>query len=184
MKRGYFGVGVQGISKEGNIGNLLRTTHAFGGSFFFTISPGLDVEGFRVSDTSGAFDHMPYYEYARVGDLMLPGGCALVGVELTGESIALPSFRHPTRAAYVLGPEMGSLSPELTAQCDFVIKIPMKFCVNVGVAGAIVLYDRLISNNRFPDRPVKMGGPDTGAMLPVPEHRTVPFTRRKTRLPE
>ncbi len=181
MKRGYFGVGVQGISKEGNIGSLLRTTHAFGGSFFFTIAPGLDVGGFRVSDTSGAFDHMPYYEYASVGELMLPGGCTLVGVELTDESIALPSFRHPARAAYVLGPEMGSLSPELTALCDFVIKIPMKFCVNVGVAGAIVMYDRLISNNRFPDRPVRTGGPDMEALAPVPPRRKTPFSRRKAR---
>lgn len=184
MKRGYFGVGVQGISKEGNIGNLLRTTHAFGGSFFFTISPGLDVEGLRVSDTSGAFDHVPYYEYARVDDLMLPGGCTLVGVELTEESIELPSFRHPIRAAYVLGPEMGSLSPALTAKCDFVIKIPMKFCVNVGVAGAIVLYDRLISNNRFADRPVSMGGPDMGMLLPVPPRRKAPFTRKRVKVLE
>lgn len=180
-KRGYFGVGVQGISKEGNAGNLLRTTHAFGGSFFFTINPGLDVDGFRGSDTSGAFDHVPYYEFDSVSSLMLPGGCTLVGVELTEDSIELPSFRHPTRAAYVLGPEMGSLSDDLVEKCAFVVKIPMKFCVNVGVAGAIVLYDRLISNNRFADRPVKMGGPDINALAPVPVHRKVPFTRRKVR---
>lgn len=179
MKRGYFGVGVEGISKEGNVGNLVRTTHAFGGSFFFTISSPLDIEGVRVSDTSGAFDHVPYHQYKTVGDLMLPQGCTLVGIELTPDSIELPSFRHPTRAAYVLGPEMGSLSPELTAQCEFVVKIPMKFCVNVGVAGAIVMYDRLISNNRFPDRPVKMGGPDMDALVPTQKHRTKPFSRKK-----
>lgn len=179
MSRGYFGVGVEGISKEGNIGNLLRSTHAFGGSFFFTIAPALDVEAMRVSDTSGAFDHVPYYQYNKLDDLLLPEGCTLVGVELTPESIELPSFRHPTRAAYVLGPEMGSLSPQLTAKCEFVIKIPMKFCVNVGVAGAIVMYDRLISNNRFADRPVKMGGPDIGALRPVSMHRNKPFSRRK-----
>lgn len=181
MKRGYFGVGVERISKEGNIGNLLRTTHAFGGSFFFTISPGLDVEAVRSTDTSGAFDHVPYHEYGSVDALKLPEGCSLVGIELTDESIELPSFRHPTRAAYVLGPEMGSLSPELTAKCDFVVKIPMKFCVNVGVAGAIVMYDRLISNNRFADRPVQMGGPDIGALLPVHQHRNKPFSRKKIR---
>lgn len=179
MKRGYFGVGVEGISKEGNVGNLVRTTHAFGGSFFFTISSPLDIEGVRASDTSGAFDHVPYHQYKTVGDLMLPQGCTLVGIELTPDSIELPSFRHPTRAAYVLGPEMGSLSPELTAQCEFVVKIPMKFCVNVGVAGAIVMYDRLISNNRFPDRPVKMGGPDMDALVLAQKHRTKPFSRKK-----
>ena len=97
--RGYFGMGVEGISKEGNIGNLLRSTHAFGGSFFFTIAPAVDVDGMRGSDTSGAFDHMPYYQYQNVGGLLLPEGCTLVGVELTEESIELPSFRHPARAA-------------------------------------------------------------------------------------
>ncbi len=177
--RGYFGVGVEGISKEGNIGNLLRSTHAFGGSFFFTIAPAVDVDGMRMSDTSGAFDHVPYHQYKTVDDLLLPEGCTLVGIELTPDSIELPSFRHPTRAVYVLGPEMGSLSPAMTEKCEFVVKIPMKFCVNVGVAGAIVMYDRLISNNRFLDRPVKMGGPDMGALRPVPQHRNKPFSRKK-----
>jgi hypothetical protein len=31
-------------------------------------------------------------------------------VELVEASIPLPSFRHPLRAAYILGPERGSLS--------------------------------------------------------------------------
>lgn len=176
--RGYFGMGVEGISKEGNIGNLLRSTHAFGGSFFFTIAPVVNVEEMRVSDTSGAFDHVPYHQYKTVNDLLLPEGCTLVGIELTPDSIELPSFRHPIRAAYVLGPEMGSLSPAMTEKCEFVVKIPMKFCVNVGVAGAIVMYDRLVSNNRFADRPVKMGGPEIGALRPV-KHRTKPFSRKK-----
>ena len=73
------------------------------------------------------------------------------------EAGELPSFRHPTRAAYVLGPEMGDLSPEMLGQCQHVIKIPMKFCINVGVAGALVMYDRAISMGRFADRPVAPG---------------------------
>ncbi len=91
--------------------------------------------------------------------MRLPQACTLVGVELTEDSIELPSFRHPSRAAYVFGPEMGSLSPEMTAQCDHVVKIPMKFCVNVGVAAAICMYDRMISLGRFAERPVRPGGP-------------------------
>jgi len=84
----------------------------------------------------------------------LPQGCQLVGIELLDTAIELPRFRHPLRAAYVLGPEMGSLSPELVARCDHVIKIPTSFCVNVAVAGAIVMYDRLITLGRFGERPV------------------------------
>jgi tRNA G18 (ribose-2'-O)-methylase SpoU len=174
--RGYFGIGVEGISKEQNVGTIARSAHSFGANFFFTIAPAVDVELMRVSDTSDAFDHVPYYEYNSVEALALPDKCALVGVEFRSDSIDLPSFRHPMRAAYVLGPEMGSLSPALVERCDHIIKIPMKFCVNVGVAGALVMYDRLLSMGRFSDRPVRAGGPD--AALPEMQAGT---HRRKVR---
>jgi len=157
--RGYFAIGVEGISKEQNAGTIMRSAHSFGASFFFTITPGLDVEKFRSSDTSGAFEHLPYYEYNSPNELALPKDCTLVGVELTEDSIELPSFRHPTRAAYIFGPEMGNLSPEVQAQCAHIVKIPMKFCVNVGVAAAITMYDRMICMGRFAERPVRPGGP-------------------------
>ena len=173
--RGYFGIGVEGISKEYNLGNLVRSAHAFGASFFFVIRPEIDVHAVRISDTSGAFDHMPFHIWDSIDDMDLPQGCQLVGVELAEDSIELPSFRHPTRAAYVLGPEMGDLSPEMMERTDHIIKIPMKFCVNVGVAGALTMYDRLTSMGRFADRPVKPGGP-TESLAPVSQ-----LHRRKVR---
>lgn len=157
--RGYFGIGVEGISKEQNLGNLVRSAHAFGASFFFVIRPEIDVHAVRSSDTSGAFDHMPFHIWESLDDMDLPQGCQLVGVEFTEDSVELPSFRHPTRAAYVLGPEVGDLSPELMKKADHIIKIPMKFCINVGVAGALTMYDRLISMGSFAERPVHPGGP-------------------------
>ncbi len=169
--RGYFGIGVEGISKEANVGNLVRSAHAFGASFFFAIAPGVDIEAMRVSDTADSFDHMPYHQYDSVEAMELPEGCALVGVEFVEDSVELPSFRHPTRAAYVLGPEMGSLSPALVERCEHVIKIPTKFCINVGVAGALVMYDRLISMGRFADRPVRAGGPAEGLPTHAQGHR-------------
>ena len=36
--RGYFAIGIEGISKAVNLGNLLRSAHAFGASFVFTIA--------------------------------------------------------------------------------------------------------------------------------------------------
>lgn len=157
--RGFFGIGVQEISKAQNLGNLLRSAHSFGASFFFTINRTVDMRGIRQSDTSGAADHMPFYDFPSVESLVLPRKCALVGVELTEDAIELPSFKHPQSAAYVLGPEMGSLSDDLIVRCDHIVKIPMKFCVNVGTAGAILMYDRMISTKRFPARPPKSGGP-------------------------
>jgi hypothetical protein len=51
--RGYFAIGVEGISKPVNLGNLLRSAHAFGASFVFTI--GADARAFEMrADTSKA----------------------------------------------------------------------------------------------------------------------------------
>jgi len=36
--RGYFGIGVEGISKSMNAGALFRTAHAFRASFMFTVA--------------------------------------------------------------------------------------------------------------------------------------------------
>lgn len=177
--RGYFGIGVEGITKEQNLGNLVRSAHAFGASFFFVIRPEIDVRAIRASDTSGAFDHVPFHIWNSVDEMDLPHGCQLVGVEFMEDSVELPSFRHPTRAAYVLGPEMGDLSPELMEKADHVIKIPMKFCINVGVAGALTMYDRLISMGKFADRPVKAGGPTEMLEVASPSHRRKIRTGKK-----
>jgi tRNA G18 (ribose-2'-O)-methylase SpoU len=151
--RGFFAIGVEGISKAVNLGNLLRSAHAFGASFVFTI--GADEKALHLhADTSKASSHVPLYHCRSLAELKLPKGCSLVGVELLDEAHDLPSFPHPLRAAYVLGPERGALSPELTARCQHLVRIPAAFSLNVATAGAIVMYDRLRSLGRFGSRPV------------------------------
>ena len=164
--RGYFAVGVEGISKPMNVGAIMRTAHAFGASFVFTIDAAYSKREGGRSDTSDAPEHLPLHEYDTLDDFALPRGCELVGIELTDDAVDLPSFRHPRQAAYVLGPERGSLSPELIARCAHVVKIPTRFCVNVGLAAAIVMYDRVLTLGRFPARPLTPGGP----VEPLPDH--------------
>lgn len=157
MSRGFFAIGAERISKQMNLGNLMRSAHAFGASFIFTVRAHYKIEGL-ASDTSRAGQHLPYYAWDDASDMVFPESCQLVGVELTDDAIALPSFRHPVRAAYILGPERGDLSPEMMARCDHIVKIPTSFCVNVAMAGAIVMYDRLKSRGNFQPRPVGTGG--------------------------
>lgn len=172
--RGYFGVGVERISKTMNVGNLFRSAHAFGASFVFTVAAQYERAEGAKSDTSDTVGQLPFYSFPDAGSLMLPAGCKLVGIELMDDSIELPSFRHPPQAAYILGPERGELSPELAARCDWVVKIPTRFCVNVGIAGAIVMYDRMVSSGKFARR-AEMAGPP---IEPPPEHRHGgPFSR-------
>ncbi len=156
--RGYFAIGVERISKPMNLGNLFRSAHAFGASFVFTIGACYNAAQTK-SDTSKGASHMPLYQWRRVSDLQIPVGCRLVGVELLDEAVELPSFRHPLNAAYVLGPEKGTLSDELLARTDYVVKIPTSFCLNVAMAGAIIMYDRVMCLGRFARRPLSEGGP-------------------------
>jgi tRNA G18 (ribose-2'-O)-methylase SpoU len=162
--RGYFAIGAERASKALNLGNLMRSAHAFGASFTFTVGATYQALEARADTSKGQW-HIPHYNWATVDDLSLPQGCKLVGIELQEDAIDLPSFRHPLRAAYVLGPEQGSLSPELAARCTYVVRIPTSFCINVAMAGAIVMYDRVRSMGRFADRPLREGGPEPA--LPV-----------------
>ena len=156
--RGYFGIGVEGVSKSANVGALLRTAHAFGASFCFTLGAGFDARAARSADISDTASHVPLWRFPSLEELVLPQGCVLVGIEMTEDAAALPSFRHPLNAAYILGPERSSLSPALLARCAHVVRIPTRFSLNLSVAGALVLYDRLIQHGRFADRPVMSGG--------------------------
>jgi tRNA G18 (ribose-2'-O)-methylase SpoU len=164
LTRGYFAVGAERISKCLNLGNLMRSAHGFGAAFTFTIGASYQALEARA-DTSKGSQHLPHYDWGSIDELSLPKGCRLIGVELLDQAIDLPSFRHPLRAAYVLGPEQGALSPELLARCDHVVRIPTSFCVNLAMAGAIVMYDRVRCLGRFAPRPLREGGP---AGEPVP----------------
>jgi tRNA G18 (ribose-2'-O)-methylase SpoU len=173
--RGYVGIGVEGVSKSANVGALLRTAHAFGAAFCFTLGAGFDARAARRADTADTALHVPLYRFDTLADLVLPQHCALVGVELLEEADELPSFRHPLNAAYVLGPERAGLSAGLLARCDHVVRIPTRFALNLAVAGALVLYDRLLQHGRFADRPVGAGG--GGPAQPAGNHGAPVFRR-------
>ena len=176
--RGYFGIGVEGLSKPMNAGNLFRSAHAFGASFLFTVGVQYPRRAAGLADTSDAPAEVPLYEFATTAELDLPSGCRLVGVELIDGATELPSFRHPRQAAYVLGPERGTLSAPMLKKWAFTVKIPTKFCINVATAGAIVMYDRLINLGRFASRPVMAGGEPIGL---APHVAGGPVIRRRKR---
>ena len=156
--RGFFAIGAERISKSLNLGNLMRSAHAFGASFTFTV--GATYRAAEASaDTSKGRLHLPHYNWAGLDEMTLPQACKLVGIELVDDAIDLPSFRHPLRAAYVVGPERGVLSDALLDRCDYVVKIHTSFCINVAMAGAIVMYDRMRTQGRFAPRPISEGGP-------------------------
>ncbi len=62
------------------MGALLRTAHAFGAAFCFTIDAGYDSRAGRLADTADTPAHVPLWRFPAVDALALPQGCVLVGV--------------------------------------------------------------------------------------------------------
>lgn len=140
--RGYFGMAVSRPKTESNVGTLWRSANIFGASFIAIIGGRYRAQS---SDTMQTPRHVPLYEYATFEDFYahMPHGCQLVGVELVEGARSLPGFRHPERAVYLLGPEDGSLTEADLRRCHSRIVIPGTHCLNLAVAGSIVLYDRV-----------------------------------------
>jgi tRNA G18 (ribose-2'-O)-methylase SpoU len=148
-----------------NVGNLVRSAHALGASFVFTVAADFDPSEVD-SNTSGAEGQIPFYRFESVAALRLPEDCVLVGIELDERAVELPSFRHPRCAAYVLGQERGGLSAVMIERCEFLVRIPTAFSLNLATAGAIVMYDRMLAMRRFAGRPLMPGA----APAPPPAH--------------
>lgn len=71
-------------------------------------------------------------------------GYAIVALEQDPRAVMLPDFTPPhKKIALLLGEEVQGIEPELLAQCDAIVEIPMrgkKESFNVSVATGIALY--------------------------------------------
>lgn len=144
MSRGFCAVGVDRPKKAVNVGTLWRSAALLDASYLFTVGRRYQPQR---SDTRKEWRHCPLIHFADVDDLVnhLPREARLVGVELTAEATPLTAYHHPERACYLLGAEDLGLSPETLARCDDVVKVATADCLNVAVAGSLVLYDRGLS---------------------------------------
>ena len=95
--RGYFGIGSERISKAMNLGAVLRTAHAFNASFAFTVGAHHNAREVSLSDTSKSDTHLPLYEWETLGEMRMPKGCVLVGVELDDRGLRYRRILWTTR---------------------------------------------------------------------------------------
>lgn len=140
-RRGYVGIGVYNSKYEVNVGTLIRTAHAMGGTFVFTVGRRYESQPSAV----GQDRHIPVLNFDSVAALRdaMPTDAQLVCVELAPSSEPLHAFDHPERAMYLLGAEDHGL-PTAILEAHPVVEIPCDWCLNTATAGNIVLYDRLV----------------------------------------
>lgn len=91
-----------------------------------------------------AWKHVPLqsFEDFPAFAASIPMECELIGVELHEDATPLKRFSHPERAIYLLGAEDHGLSPDALKRCDRVVQIESRLCLNVAVAGSIVMWHR------------------------------------------
>lgn len=141
--RGFFAIGVYHPKTEANIGTLMRSAYLYNAAYVFTIGRRYRRQ---ASDTPHTTLHIPLFHFESIEDAIshLPDSTPLVGVELDPRGKKLHEYKHPERAAYLLGAEDRGLPQKVIDMCHALIEIPtpQPESMNVATAGSIVLYDR------------------------------------------
>ena len=65
-----------------------------------------------------------------------------IAVEFSENSESLYSFIHPENAVYLFGPEDGSIYKQYRCLCHRFVHISTRYCLNLGNAVNIIMYDR------------------------------------------
>ena len=138
---GFVGTVLDRPSSPGNIGTIIRTTDALGGSAVVVIGHGADPYDPRcVRASTGSFFAVPIAE-APNADALRALGVTLVATDETGDASLddLP----PGPLALLFGNETTGLSRALRDAADRTVAIPMRgtaSSLNVAAAHAIVLH--------------------------------------------
>ncbi len=140
--RGYSAIGILNGKTVENIGSLWRTAQNFNCNFIFTIGRRYKKQ---PSDTGNTSNHVPLFEYLSFEDFYnnRPKNSTIVFIEQAPGAQDIRKFSHPERAIYILGAEDRGI-PESLMAGQLKIFIPTPVCLNVAVAGSIVLYDRFL----------------------------------------
>ena len=145
MKRGYFGIGVYQPKTEANIGTLWRSAHCFGANFIFVVGRRYRKQ---PSDTTNALLHVPLFEFPTLEDMEVhkPVNCPTICIEISSKARDLKTIIHPERAIYILGAEDYGLPEEFLRGRQVIQVEGAKYCLNVAVAGSIVMWDRYVKS--------------------------------------
>ena len=133
------------ISKEHNVGSLVRTAHAVAAEEVLLVGEReWNVEAARTAEL-----YTTVIQIADVGDFrdhLRRQRWSLVAVELDHRAVNLFDAEYPDRPCFLLGAELGGVPDELLDEADLVVQIPQWGLVpslNLAIAGSIVVFDYL-----------------------------------------
>lgn len=137
-RRGYYGIAFYEPKFIENIGTIMRSAFVFDVDFIATINGRYSR---TAMDTVDAKKHIPVFNYDSWGDFTryIPDNCRVVALEVDGDR-RLATFIHPKRALYVIGGEDRDVPQSMFI--DERVRIDTSYCLNMGVAASILMYDR------------------------------------------
>ncbi len=135
-------LGISNPKSPTNMGSILRAAGCFGATKVFYTGKRYDLARKFATDTKQAASQIPQVHCEAFADVS-PIGVKRIAVELVENATPLPHFQHPDDAFYLFGPEDGSLAQSELDQCDDVVYLPTRGCLNLAATVNILLYDRV-----------------------------------------
>ena len=144
--RGLCWIAVEAVQSAGNLGTILRTSEAVGGSGVILIGETVDPhDPTTVRASMGALFNQKFVRAtaAAFAAWKKRHQCLLVG---TSPSAATDykAVAYPSSLILLMGGEKKGVSPEVQALCDTMVKIPMVGrgdSLNLAIAAGILLYE-------------------------------------------
>jgi tRNA G18 (ribose-2'-O)-methylase SpoU len=133
------------ITKEHNVGSLVRTAHAVAAEEVLLVGEReWNVEAARTAELYTTVTQIAGIEEFR--NHLRRQRWNLVAVELDDRAVNLFDADYPDRPCFLLGAELGGVPDELLGEAELIVQIPQWGLVpslNLAVAGSIVVYDYL-----------------------------------------
>ena len=153
------------ITKEHNVGSLVRTAHAAAAEEVVLVGEReWNMEAARTAELYTTVTQLPDVEAFR--NHLESRRWNLVAVELDQRAINVFDAEYPERPCFLLGAELGGVPHELLEESELVVQIPQWGLVpslNLAIAGSIVLYDCLAKLHRD----ARLARPDGGLVEEV-----------------
>ncbi len=133
------------VSKEHNVGSLVRTAHATAAAEVLLVgAKDWNVEAARTAELYTSVVQLPDADslIAHVAEKHY----TLVSIELHERAVNLFDAVYPDRPCFLLGAERGGVPEELIDSSAMIVQLPqwgLVPCLNLAVAGSIVAYDYL-----------------------------------------
>ncbi len=151
-RRGLRSMAIAGwnTTKEHNVGTLVRTAHAAAAEEVVLVG---DREwNIEAAKTAQDFTDVTFLEDENAFlDHVRNRGWSLVAVELDERAVSLFEAEYPENPCFLLGAERDGLPRSLIDAAEIVVQIPqwgLVPCLNLAVAGSIVVYDYLAKQHR------------------------------------